>query len=163
MLKLILVTALALGAVLMFMGGHDGPQPPAPVAETPQPESVPEPAPADPTPNPAAANAPVITDVAQTPERRQRFPGPALRPSPEHAAEAPPEDLTEAPTNTLFVTGNTVNFRAGPTTTDEVVGSLSRGEVVTAIGPRSGDWVEIRDDNGRTGFVSAKFLSGERP
>ena len=61
------------------------------------------------------------------------------------------------------MTGNTVNFRAGPTTTDAVVGSLSRGQIVTAVGPRSGDWVEIRDDNGRTGFVSAKFLSGERP
>ena len=163
MLKLILVTALALGAVLMFVGGHGGPKPPAPVAETSQSEPVREPSPANPTPNPDAANAPVITDVAQTPERRQRFPGPPLRPSPEHAAEAPPEDLTEAPTDTLFVTGNTVNFRAGPTTTDEVVGSLSRGDMVTAVGPRSGDWIEIRDDSGRTGFVSAQFLSAERP
>ena len=163
MFKLILVTVLALGAVLMFVGGHDRPKPPAAEAETSHSEPAPEPSPANPTPNPDAANAPVITDVAQTPERRQRFPGPALRPSPEHAAEAPPEDLTEAPTDTLFVTGNTVNFRAGPTTTDEVVGSLSRGDMVTAVGPRSGDWIEIRDDSGRTGFVSAQFLSAERP
>ena len=36
-------------------------------------------------------------------------------------------------------------------------------DTVTAIGPRSGDWIEIRDDRGRTGFMSAQFLSAERP
>ena len=159
MFRLILVTVLALGAALIFMGGKDGAQPPAPT----QAATMPEPEPVQPAPNPAATNAPVITEVAQTPERRQRFPGPPLRPSPEHATDAPPEDLTEAPSDTLFVTGNTVNFRAGPATTDDVVGSLSRGEVVTAIGPRSGDWIEIRDERGRTGFMSADFLSAERP
>ena len=161
MFRLILVTALALGAALIFMGGNDGVTPAVPAAATA--ETVPDPAPAQPVPNPDAANAPIITDVAQTPERQQKFPGPPLRPSPEYADEAPPEDLAEAPSDTLFVTGNTVNFRAGPTTTDEVVGSLSRGEVVTAIGPRSGDWIEIRDERGRTGFMAATFLSAERP
>lgn len=161
MLRLILLTVAALVAVLMFMGGNDGRTPPAsaPAVATP----APQPEPAAPVPNPEATGAPVITDVAQTPERRRDFPGPALRPSPEYADQAPPEDLAEAPTDLLFVTGNTVNFRAGPTTTDEVVGSLSRGDTVTAIGPRSGDWIEIRDDRGRTGFMSAQFLSAQRP
>lgn len=159
MLRLILLTVLALVAVLAFFGRSDTPRSAAP---TPQTEITAELAPAD-TPDPAAAAAPVITEVAQTPERRQDFPGPALRPSPEYADQAPPEDLAEAPTDTLFVTGNTVNFRAGPTTTDAVVGSLSRGQIVTAVGPRSGDWIEIRDERGLTGFMSAQFLSAERP
>ena len=163
MLRLILLTVLALGAALFFLGGNDGraPVPAVPVAKAP------EPAPAAPAPDPAAVNAPVITDVAQTPERRQNFPGPALRPSPEYADQAPSEelaeDLAEAPSDMLFVTGNTVNFRDQPATSGAVVGSLSRGQTVTAIGPRSGDWIEIRDDRGRTGFMSAQFLSAERP
>ncbi|NHF74219.1 SH3 domain-containing protein [Paracoccus xiamenensis] len=167
MFKLILLTVLAFGAVLMFLGGDDGartaaPQPAAATADT----APVEPEPADPAPtstDPAAASAPVITDVAQTPERRRDFPGPELRPSPEYAQDAPAEDLAEAPSDRLFVTGSTVNFRAGPSTADTVVGSLSRGEMVTAIGPRSGDWIEIRDERGRTGFMSAAFLSAERP
>ncbi|MBA4491942.1 SH3 domain-containing protein [Paracoccus sp. S1E-3] len=163
MLRLILVTVLAIGAVLMFLGGNDGRKASAPAAATPQPAAEPAPAVVQPTPDPTAAGAPVITEVAQTPERRRDFPGPALRPSPEYAGQQPAEDLAEAPTNTLFVIGNRVNFRAGPTTADEVVGSLSRGDLVTAIGPRSGDWIEIRDERGRTGFMSADFLSAERP
>lgn len=162
MLRLILLTVLALVAVLAFFGRSDAPRIAVPSPQTEiTAEAVPTAA-AD-TPNPEAANAPVITEVAQTPERRQDFPGPALRPSPEYADQAPPEDPAEAPTDTLFVTGNTVNFRAGPTTTDAVVGSLSRGQIVTAVGPRSGDWIEIRDERGLTGFMSAQFLSAERP
>ncbi len=163
MFKLLLLTAAAILGVLLILGGGDGPKVRAPGPVRAAPAAAPQVA-----PNPAAANAPVITDVAQTPERRQNFPGPALRPSPEHADAAAESrdraaDPATATADRLFVIGDRVNFRAGPTTTDAVVGSLTRGAPVTVTGPRSGDWVEIRDDRGRTGFMSASFLSAERP
>ncbi|MFD1794362.1 SH3 domain-containing protein [Paracoccus aurantiacus] len=154
MFKLIFLTLLGLAAVFTIFGDGEGRR-----VEPPKPQIS---APADIVP---ADIEPAVSaeTVQQTPEKVEKFPGPPLRPSPEHAGETPAEDLAEAPTDTLYVTGNSVNFRAGPTTSDAVVGRLTRGERVTAIGLRNGDWVEIRDDSGRSGFMSAQFLSAERP
>ena len=168
MFKLIFLTLLALATVLVVFGAGDGRRVEAPNVETvpaaaTQPTEVSVPAEA------VSASAGIVDApaVEQTPPRENRFPGPALRPSPEYAgqtpAAAPSEDLAGAPTDTLYITGNSVNFRAGPTTSDAVVGKLSRGQMVTAIGERSGDWVEIRDGDGRSGFISAQFLSASRP
>lgn len=169
MFKLIFLTLLALAAVLVVFGDGDGRRIEAPNVET-VPAAEPEASAVSAPPAETVSAGVVIVDapaVEQTPQREQRFPGPALRPSPEYAgqtaAAAPAEDLAGAPTDTLYITGNSVNFRAGPTTSDTVVGKLSRGEMVTAIGERSGDWVEIRDGEGRTGFISAQFLSASQP
>lgn len=165
MFKLIFLTLLALATVLVVFGAGDGRR-----VEAPNVETVPAATEAEPAPAEAVSASAGIVDapaVEQTPPRENRFPGPALRPSPEYAgqtpAAAPSEDLAGAPTDTLYITGNSVNFRAGPTTSDAVVGKLSRGQMVTAIGERSGDWVEIRDGDGRSGFISAQFLSASRP
>ena len=165
MFKLIFLTLLALATVLVVFGAGDGRR-----VEAPNVETVPAATKAEPAPAEAVSASAGIVDapaVEQTPPRENRFPGPALRPSPEYAgqtpAAAPSEDLAGAPTDTLYITGNSVNFRAGPTSADAVVGKLSRGQMVTAIGERSGDWVEIRDGDGRSGFISAQFLSASRP
>ena len=165
MFKLIFLTLLALATVLVVFGAGDGRR-----VEAPNVETVPAATEAEPAPAEAVSASAGIVDapaVEQTPPRENRFPGPALRPSPEYAgqtpAAAPSEDLAGAPTDTLYITGNSVNFRAGPTASDAVVGKLSRGQMVTAIGERSGDWVEIRDGDGRSGFISAQFLSASRP
>ena len=164
MFKLIFVTLLALGAVLMVFGEGDGRRLDPPKAEAATTDSTPTAPPAEAT----SASADIVTApvVEQTPSRQRQFPGPELRPSPEYAGQtpdAPAEDLAAAPTNTLYVTGNTVNFRAEPSTSADIVGKLSRGQMVVALGERSGDWVEIRDSNGRAGFMSAQVLSASRP
>ncbi|WBU60756.1 SH3 domain-containing protein [Paracoccus albus] len=162
MFKLIFLTLLAFVTILVVFGEGDGRrlEPAAEeVAASPEPtEQV--------VPSEATDAGVAVVDepqVEQTPEQQPEFPGPELRPSPEYQGETPQENLAEAPTDTLYVTGNSVNFRAGPSTSNEVVGRLSRGQMVTAVGERSGDWVQIRDGDGRAGYMSAQFLSASRP
>ena len=162
MFKLIFLTLLAFVTILVVFGEGDGRRLEPAVEEVA--------APAEPTeqvvPSEATSASAAVVDepqVEQTPEQQPEFPGPELRPSPEYQGETPQENLADAPTDTLYVTGNSVNFRAGPSTSEDVVGRLSRGQMVTAVGERSGDWVQIRDGDGRTGFMSAQFLSASRP
>lgn len=107
----------------------------------------------------------IVQATSQTPEQVQRFPGPPLRPSPEHAGRSPqavaPPPGTGGPV--LYVVGNRVNFRAGPSTGEPVIGALTAGAPVEALGPTGGDWVNIRDSRGRIGFMSRQFLSTEAP
>ncbi|WP_216033850.1 SH3 domain-containing protein [Paracoccus marinaquae] len=110
--------------------------------------------------------ADLVQASTQTPEQVQRFPGPPLRPSPEHAgrtpdAPAPPPPGAQGPI--LYVTGNRVNFRAGPSTGDRVIGALDGGAAVEALGPTDTPWVNIRDIDGRIGYISGQFLSSEAP
>lgn len=122
---------------------------------------------ADPAPEPAAE---VVQATSQTPEQVQRFPGPALRPSPEYPNGTPDADGTApAPAAVgsggpvMYVTGNSVNFRAGPSTGNAVIGALSRGAAVEALGPTDASWVNIRDTQGREGYMSGQFLSTDQP
>lgn len=167
MFKLIFLTLLAFVAVLTVFGDGEGrriaePAPQVAQAGTPEADNAAEAAQAEAEAERAAEQS--AAAVEQTPEQQPKFAGPELRPSPEHAGQdSAQESLSDAPTDTLYVTANSVNFRAGPSTTDDVVGRLSRGQMVTAIGARDGDWVELRDGQGRTGFMSAQFLSASRP
>lgn len=131
-------------------------------APPPQPAAQEEgatPPPAVPQPQSAPA---VVQAEAQTPQQVQRFPGPVLQPSPEHAGETPAAaPLPDGPV--LYVTGDRVNMRAGPSTGDRVVTALGRGAAVRPVGPTEADWVNIRDANGRTGYVAGRFLSASAP
>lgn len=187
MIRLILLTAaafLVIMAVLAVTGDAPEPTratvaPPAPASASPTtpasaaPAETPEPAPellrdeVDPEGQAGivpgtAPDAPTTTEADQP-----DMPGPPLRPSPQYADTPAPEALAEAsaaePGATLYVTGNSVNFRAGPSTSDSVIGALRRGAEVTPLGPLDGDWVEIRDAQGRRGFISAQFLSPDAP
>lgn len=114
-----------------------------------------------PTVPPPPVTPAVVQAATQTPQQVQRFPGPALRPSPEHAGEAPAPSLPEGPV--LYVTGDRVNMRAGPSTGDRVVASLGRGAAVQPLGPTDAEWVNIRNADGRTGYVAGRFLSANAP
>ena len=160
MIRLILLTLVAMFAVLALWGDGDPTAAPrqqaaAPVASEPD---------AEPAPEPAAEIIPVAT---QTAPQVQEFPGPALQPSPEYAGDDTPAPTAEivpaAGGSILYVTGNRVNFRAGPSTGDAVVGALARGSAVESIGPTNGGWVNIRDAQGRIGFMSLQFLSDQQP
>lgn len=63
----------------------------------------------------------------------------------------------------MYVTGNRVNFRAGPSTNDRVIGALLLGSPVEALGETDGGWMQLRDAQGREGYMSAQFLSPNRP
>jgi hypothetical protein len=54
------------------------------------------------------------------------------------------------------VTSN-VNFRAGPSTDNEIIRQLAQGTTVTLTGETSGGWTQV-SHNGDTGWVSSEFL-----
>lgn len=157
---LLLATLAGLFLVLTIWGDGNPRAANRPVPEV-QPAAQDAEAQALAVPEPQIAPAAVIQAESQTPEQVQRFPGPALRPSPEHAGETPVPDLPEG--LVLYVTGDRVNMRAGPSTGDRVVASLTRGTAVQPLGPQDAEWVNIRDADGRTGYVAGRFLSATAP
>lgn len=56
---------------------------------------------------------------------------------------------------TLTITGNTVNVRSGPSTDDEIIASVKKGDKVTRLGTE-GDWYRIQTGN-ITGYISAAY------
>ncbi len=61
--------------------------------------------------------------------------------------------------NLRYVSGNSVNMRSGPSTSNAVIRALGRGAATELIGQENG-WAHIRDlSSGDTGYMSAKFLS----
>ncbi|MBL37832.1 MAG: hypothetical protein CMP07_05430 [Xanthomonadales bacterium] len=56
----------------------------------------------------------------------------------------------------VVITASSLNVRQGPSTENPVVFSLNSGAIVDVIA-RAGDWVNVRDDQGREGWVSAQF------
>jgi len=63
-----------------------------------------------------------------------------------------------------FVTANSVNVRAGPSTETEVLGKLSNGEAALLISSVDGEWARIViQGDGMEGYVALRFLSSEAP
>lgn len=75
---------------------------------------------------------------------------PSVKPAP-----APPPI---AELRTLSVTGDRVNFRAGPALDHPVIRQLDEGHALKEI-QRQGDWVEVSDEYGNVGWISAEFVS----
>ena len=70
------------------------------------------------------------------------------------------EPATETPPRLYYVTGSSVNLRAGPSTGVAVVGSLRRGTQAEFIAEAESGWWQIRDTNtGQVGFMAARFLA----
>jgi hypothetical protein len=60
----------------------------------------------------------------------------------------------------LQVTGDRVNFRAGPSTDDEILTALNRGERVELIERVADGWAHLRVvDTGLEGYMSGDFLA----
>ncbi|MBF9030843.1 SH3 domain-containing protein [Rhodobacterales bacterium HKCCE3408] len=127
--------------------------------------------PGDPAPDPtrpvAAGFEPAPTDPgAVQPVARPE----ETQPAPETAAIETPEpvDTAEPPPSVaagrLYVTGDRVNLRAGPSTAFEVVTALDLGTPVDVLGAAEDNWFEIEDVlSGARGFMSGDFLSPEAP
>lgn len=175
MIRLTILTLAGLFAVLSIYGGGQRDRADAPPAETAADagaaaaaDTTGESAP-DATVTNAAATQPAAIapdDVEQTPEKVQDFPGPPLRPSPEYVGtteQAEAELNAPEGADVMYVTGDKVNFRAGPSTNDRVIGSLLRGSPIEALNRTDDGWVQLRDAQGREGYMSAQFLSSEQP
>src|SRR6056297_575301 len=54
----------------------------------------------------------------------------------------------------VVITANSATAHQGPNTESAAAFTLSAGKIVEAV-VRAGDWVQVRDDQGRTGWVSA--------
>ncbi|MFV0303754.1 MAG: SH3 domain-containing protein [Paracoccus sp. (in: a-proteobacteria)] len=166
MIRLTILTLLGLFAVLALFGDPDPETPFNPASADRVAEPAPEAVPVE-TVAEAALPAVPADEVAQTPEQVQQFPGPGLRPSPEHAgrAETGIAEAGEPPASDaeiMYVTGDRVNFRAGPSTSDRVIGAILRGSPVEILGQING-WAQLRDAGGREGYMSQQFLSPSRP
>lgn len=172
MIRLTILTLAGLFAVLSLYGTPQGDRPDPAVADASADTATTETAAdaiAAATVTEAVATQPAAIqpdEVQQTPEKVQDFPGPPLRPSPEYvgSTEQAEADLAAPEGATiLYVTGDRVNFRAGPSTNDRVVGALLRGSPVEALNRTDEGWVQLRDAQGREGYMSAQFLSPELP
>ncbi|MDO5620684.1 MAG: SH3 domain-containing protein [Paracoccus sp. (in: a-proteobacteria)] len=162
-----LLIVAALGVIWLVMSRT----PDAPAQTTPAAVAqVESPAPAVAAPTEAApvettAPAPDAAQVTQTPERRARFPGPALRPSPQYADSPAPGDgaaeVEQRGGTVAYITGNRVNYREGPSTSNSVIGALTRGTAVERLETMPNGWVQIIDPQGRRGYISGQFLSDQ--
>lgn len=60
----------------------------------------------------------------------------------------------------MYVTGRSVNVRSGPSTSDDVLARLTRGEAVTIVALQDNGWAQIRiEGDGVEGFMSLDFLT----
>lgn len=116
------------------------------------PEGPGTPTPSTPEANPAAEAEPTATGGADvdTPDAV-----PDEQPTP-----VAPEELGAL---RLAVTGDRVNFRAGPSTDDAILTALNRGDVVELIEAVGDGWAHLRVvETGQTGYMSIDFLEPTR-
>lgn len=52
-----------------------------------------------------------------------------------------------------------LNIREQPNTTSKIIGTLAKGTIVDGIATTDGKWVKVTDASGKTGFVSAQYMS----
>jgi len=64
---------------------------------------------------------------------------------------------SSAATSRVVITASSLNVRSGPASSHGVLFALTSGTVVDAL-DRSSGWVNIRDSQGREGWVSADFV-----
>lgn len=191
MLRLTLLLFATMFAVLMTLGEDRGQQrpglvraaaepadplvevAPAPVVAAVEPPQVTAPAPV------TEVAAPVATVVAEQPPREvvQALEDPVfslaalgneLVPGEADArgtGPAPADVASEETAGTIwYVTANSVNVRAEPSTEAEVLGRLSNGEAALIVAEVEGDWARIIiQGDGMEGYVARRYLSPEAP
>ncbi len=164
-IRLTLFSMIGIGGAMLWFGRDEG-LPEDRLGYVPRTPDVVVTAPiADPEPTPAAMPTPTAV-IASAPE--VVAPEPAIvAPEPEPEPTAEPEAETQPPTPslpTLFVTGTTVNMRAGTSTREAIVAKLGRGTAVSFLGEAAPGWSEIQVvETGARGFMASRFLSPDRP
>lgn len=97
---------------------------------------------------------------------------PAAQPASADVARTENLDLTglstamspEAGTDIVYVTGNSVNLRSGPSTARAVLGQLTLGTAAEVLDETANGWMKIRDlASGQEGYMAGWYLSAEQP
>jgi uncharacterized protein YgiM (DUF1202 family) len=88
-------------------------------------------------------------------------PPPAPAPEARPVAPAPARARSEEQSSgTVQVNVSTLNIRADPSTSAEIVGHARRGERLTVVGD-SGSWLRVKLNDGTTGWVAAQLVVRE--
>jgi SH3-like domain-containing protein len=78
----------------------------------------------------------------------------------EATVDAPVITPAPAPIDLRYVAANRVNLRTGPSTTDPVIDTITRGVTAEIITLNGDGWAQIRlTDSGQTGWMAARLLS----
>lgn len=105
-----------------------------------------------PSPPPSATQPAVVS-----PEQSQKL----VAPEPSGVTNHP--SAAAAPAEPLYVTGNGVAFRAGPSTEHQIIDRFDKGREVMRVSTGA-DWSEVRDQlTQRMGWVATRFLSSRPP
>ena len=193
MLRLTLLLAATMFAVLMTLGEDRGQQRPGLARATVEPsetviEVAPAPViaaaeePAAPVPEPEPAPEPDPRIVAepenQTPEQPREVVqvledpvfslsslGNELVPGESDAPRSEPAGPAESEEGAVwYVTADSVNVRAEPSTQAEILGRLGSGEAALLVAEVDGDWARIIiQGDGLEGYVARRYLSPEAP
>lgn len=85
---------------------------------------------------------------------------PAAEPSPDTQSGPAPTDPNPAPApQRAMVTGTSVNLRAGPSTSNAVVGRVDFGQVLSLTGPFENGWAGvINPTTGQEAYMASRFL-----
>lgn len=136
MRKFAVYIALFLAAVALF-----GRKPDAPSTIAPSP------------PAPPAISAPTTAPV--------ETPGMVLAPSSVQTVPVPTPE--KPPAVRMYVTGNGVGFRSGPSTAAAIIDRFDRGREVNVLGSAE-EWSQVRDQlSQREGWMATRFLSSTKP
>lgn len=88
---------------------------------------------------------------------------PANVTAPDHSDTTTQTETDAASAEAMYVTGNGVAFRAGPSTEQAIIDRFDKGREVLRM-DRSADWSEVRDQlTQRTGWIATRFLSNAQP
>lgn len=92
----------------------------------------------------------------------------AWRPSvaQQDSAQAQAQELTFSEVNEAVWATGTVNLRSGPSTNDEKVGQLQKGNSVTRVGIGTGDyvdWSRVQLSDGSIVYVASTYLTTTKP
>ena len=58
-----------------------------------------------------------------------------------------------------MITASSLNVRSGPASDNAALFSLPSGTIVDVLA-RAGDWIQVRDDRGRSGWVAGAYTVG---
>ena len=132
-------------------------------AAKPAAAPVAEPAAAEPAPY-VEPERQLVTEVAEPVFSLASVGNEAVPAAPSEEPAAAPE-VPEGGEGTIwYVTANSVNVRAEPSTEAEVVGKLGSGEATLLVQAVDDDWARIViQGDGVEGFVAMRYLSAEAP
>ena len=59
--------------------------------------------------------------------------------------------------------GTSLNFRSGPGKNYDIIGSLKNDAKLTLTGNKSGEWIKVITEDGKTGYVSKEYVNITNP